>query len=136
MEHIATITIYNNEGFHFDTGHRYLITLRPNAAVIEYQDLMYLDSTKRSSLICSSSQRNKKIRCREITASDQWLLGLCIWLGNRVEVINNKSLCSGVVKHDRICALNGSTLLSCQANLNSDWGGKARLLSGFIRHLL
>ena len=41
MGYIATITIYNNEGFHFDTGHRCLITLRPHAAVIEYQDLMY-----------------------------------------------------------------------------------------------
>ena len=41
MGHIATITIYNNEGFLFDTGHRCLITLRPHAAVIEYQDLMY-----------------------------------------------------------------------------------------------
>jgi len=41
MEHISSITIYNNEGFHFDTGHRYLITLKPHAAVIEYQDLNY-----------------------------------------------------------------------------------------------
>jgi len=48
MEKIAAITIYNNEGFHFDTGHRCLITLKPHAAVIEYQDLMYTEQPKSS----------------------------------------------------------------------------------------
>ena len=54
MEHIANITIYNNEGFHFDTGHRYLITLRPHAAVIEYQDLMYTDQPESSPFVRTS----------------------------------------------------------------------------------
>ena len=29
MKHISAITIYNNEGMHYDTQRRYMITLRP-----------------------------------------------------------------------------------------------------------
>lgn len=36
MDHISSITIYNNEGMLFDTEHRYTIKLRPRVAGIEY----------------------------------------------------------------------------------------------------
>ena len=48
MDKITAITIYNNEGFHFNTGHRCLITLKPHAEVIEYQDLMYTEQPESS----------------------------------------------------------------------------------------
>ncbi|MGM9601018.1 MAG: hypothetical protein ACI3W5_05460 [Faecousia sp.] len=43
MKHISAITIYNNEGMHYDTQRRYMIKMRPHGAVIEYQDLMKTD---------------------------------------------------------------------------------------------
>lgn len=39
MDRISSITIYNNEGMLFDTGHRYTIRLRPRVAGIEYDPL-------------------------------------------------------------------------------------------------
>lgn len=48
MKHISAITIYNNEGMHYDTQRRYMITLRPHASAIEYQDLMAADMCEAS----------------------------------------------------------------------------------------
>ena len=39
MNSISSITIYNNEGMLFDTGHRYMIKLRPRVGGIEYDPL-------------------------------------------------------------------------------------------------
>ena len=48
MKQISAITIYNNEGMHYDTQRRYMITLRPHASAIEYQNLMTADMCEES----------------------------------------------------------------------------------------
>ena len=48
MKHISAITIYNNESMHYDTQRRYMISLRPHASAIEYQDLMTADMCEAS----------------------------------------------------------------------------------------
>ena len=72
MKHISAITIYNNEGMHYDTQRRYMITLRPHASAVEYQDLMSTDMHG-SSAFCDDFEDIQNFLLTQLSGS----LGKC-----------------------------------------------------------